>query len=293
MISDFSYVEYYVDNFVLAKFFYQMGLCFEELNPGDLFKNDDQNSILLQQQDINIILSSPVHANSSIYEFIKKHGSGVKDVAFEVSDVSECYDRAIKHGAVSIQQPTKKCINNEAIQIAKIQVYGDTIHSLINKPLKSLIKDPLLESGKKQVPSIFKRIDHLAICVNRGEMARWVDFYQHAFGFEIIHKEMINTGKTGMDSVAISSKNGTVKLVFTEPLPLQKKSQIDIFIDAYQGSGVQHIAFLTEDIISAVSYLQNRRVRFLRIPDVYYNNLVATVPKQFNGLIKTRIDNLF
>ncbi|KAJ5102598.1 hypothetical protein N7532_003127 [Penicillium argentinense] len=232
---------------------------------------------------------------SAIHEQLTIHGDGVADVAFEVKgNIGAVWKRAIENGASAISKPrTVASEGGGSITTATIGTYGDTVHSLINRenypesaPFLPGFQTVQASEGDPinlLLPSVrFLEIDH---CVGNqpwGGVDKVVQYYEKCLEFHrywTVDDKAMCSDYSAMRSIVVASPNETIKMPMNEPAAGKKKSQIEEFVDYYHGSGVQHIAFRTEDIVEAVTHLQKRGVQFLRVPEGYYTDLRQRLSK--------------
>ena len=124
-------------------------------------------------------------------------------------------------------------------------------------------------------------VDHIVGNVELGHMEEWVGFYERVFGMvEMLHfsDEAISTEYSALMSKVVASGNGRIKFPINEPAEGKRKSQIDEYLDFYEGAGAQHIAVATRDIVGTVAELRRRGVAFLTIPAAYYDDVAERVP---------------
>lgn len=284
-VKGIEYLELFVGNLLQAVHFYKTVFGFMPIGQKDKNEDSTTTSILLQQNDIYIVLTSPLNSNSECSLHIQKHGDGVKDIALSSNDATMAFNNAIKLGAVPILAPT--IIEDEYCRITKstIATFGDTQHSFIQRTEKSKI---FLPNFKPLINDSFNHngdlldIDHLAICVAEGTLSRWSDFYKTVLGFTEFYKENIYSGNSGMNSIVVQNKLENCKFTMLEPISGKDKSQIQKFIDNYEGDGVQHIAFSTDNIVQTVNDIRNRGMDFLSIPTTYYTALPERIPEVQN-----------
>ncbi|ANB13311.1 4-hydroxyphenylpyruvate dioxygenase [Sugiyamaella lignohabitans] len=226
-----------------------------------------------------------------IQDHISRHGDAVKDVAFAVDDVKSIFKAAVANGSKPIQEPTTFSDEFGSVIIAKINTYGDTTHSLIQRngysgvflpgyrkcvetqdPLNLLINDNIQ----------LEAIDH---CVgNQGwnEMDDACDYYEKTLGFHrfwSVDDKDISTEFSALKSVVMASPDERIKMPINEPAVGKKKSQIEEFVDFYDGPGVQHIALRTDDILHTVRCMRARGVDFISVPSTYYETIKARLAK--------------
>lgn len=217
-----------------------------------------------------------------IYESLEQHGDAVKDVAFEVDDVEAVYDHAVRNDAVSVQEPRVSYDEEGSVTTAIIRTYGDTTHTLLSRTAyhgpflpgyrtqPASKADPLLQ----HLPSIpIHTIDHCVGNQDWNSMQAACEFYEKALSFHrfwSVDDSEISTEFSALNSIVMASPNNVVKMPINEPAPGKKKSQIEEYVDFNAGAGVQHIALLTDDIITSVTNLRYRGVEFISVPDTYY-----------------------
>lgn len=267
-----DYVEFLVSNIHHAVHFYRNSLGFKKIAYlGPETGVHDKISFIMEQGNIRIILTSTVN-NKFILNHINKHGDGVHDIAFVVSNVQIAFEHALKHGAQAVLEPTifedKEC----AIKKATIQAFGDTTHTLIERNSSDLFYLPYYKflSDEYNLLNNFHSIDHFAICTHQGTMNDVARFYKNVFLFTEIHNEYVHTGKSGMNSKVVQSPFDGLKITIAEPVNDKCRSQIEDYIHNYGSAGIQHVAFTTENILQTVKHLKNAGVDFLLIPPAYY-----------------------
>ncbi|KAJ5322069.1 4-hydroxyphenylpyruvate dioxygenase [Penicillium brevicompactum] len=224
---------------------------------------------------------------AEIHEHLTVHGDGVKDVAFRiVGDIDAVWKRAVENGARAVAEPRAVAVDGHGMLVsATIGTYGDTVHSLINRERYSedapflpgyraiTAEDPIT----KLLPEVdFLEIDHCVGNQSWGGVDSIVQYYEECLDFHrywtVDDKDMCSE-YSAMRSIVIASPNETIKMPMNEPATGKKQSQIEEFVNYYHGAGVQHIAFRTNDIVTAVSQLQARGVQFLNVPAAYYADL--------------------
>lgn len=243
----------------------------------------DSVSIVLKQGEVLIQISSPLHSTSPIADHVRRHGFSAKDIAFCVPDAESCYYEALKRGAVGVYSPTRLSDSNGHVIYSAIKTYGDTIHSFIDrKSYKGVFLpgfarfDTIYPQTPMSSEAGLKCIDHVVGNVELGKMNAWVKFYEEVLGFsQLMHfsDKEISTEYSALMSKVMNGGSGRIKLPINEPAEGRRKSQIEEYLEFNEGPGVQHIAFATDDIISTVSELRKRGVRFLFVPKTYYDEV--------------------
>lgn len=241
----------------------------------------DRVSYVVEQGSIRFVVTGALSPRSPIATSVMEHGDGVHDVAITVSDAAAAYDAALARGAVGLQPPTIEEDDQGKLVRASIAAYGDTQHSFIERAAYSGPFYPGFTAENLPLhaaPSINVRlIDHCVANVPKGDLDAWVDFYRRVLGFDqLVHfdDEQISTEYSALMSTVVWDGSKIV-LPINEPADGLKKSQIQEYLDYYGCAGVQHIALRTDDIVSTVSGLRDRGVRFLRVPDAYYEDVRA------------------
>ncbi|WP_264739121.1 4-hydroxyphenylpyruvate dioxygenase [Cytobacillus firmus] len=252
--------------------------------------NRETVSYVLQQRKIRLVITGTLNDSSRVSNFIKKHGDGVKDIALAVDNVETAYNAAVERGAIEIQPPFEIKDAHGTVKKAVIGTYGDTIHTLIERNNYNGVFMPGFEPYQTEVPfedAGFIGIDHVVGNVER--MDEWVNYYANVMGFkEMKHftDKDITTEYSALMS-KVMHNGGRIKFPINEPAEGKRKSQIEEYLEYYNGAGVQHLAILTEDIVSTVSILRKNGVEFLSTPDSYYEMLSERV-----GKIDEEIDKL-
>lgn len=279
-----DFVELYVGNAKQAAYYYQHAWGFQPVAYAGL-ETGKKNSVsyVLQQGKIRIVLTSPLEKGGEINEHINKHGDGVKFVALWVDDARKSYEETTKRGAKSYVEPYEIEDSNGKAVISGIHTYGETIHLFIER---GEYEGPFLpgyrvyDTKAKSADTGLKFIDHMVGNVGWNEMNKWVEFYGKVMGFAQLvsfDDKDISTDYTALMSKVMSNGNGRIKFPINEPAKGKKKSQIEEYIDFYNGAGVQHIALATDNIIETVTQLRDRGVEFLYVPETYYDDLLDRV----------------
>jgi 4-hydroxyphenylpyruvate dioxygenase len=235
------------------------------------------------QDKIRLVLTSPLHSGTAIGEHIDAHGDGVKIIALTVDDATYAYEETMRRGAKSYLTPIKLEDEHGYIVQSGIRTYGEVVHLFIERTNYDGVFLPGFEQTKSHyhpTPTGLKYIDHMVGNVALGDMNKWVGFYQEVLGFAQIMSfddKDISTKYTALMSKVVSNGDGKIKFPINEPAAGLKKSQVDEYLEFYEGAGVQHIALATDDIISTVTQLRDRGVEFLQVPSTYYDELLARV----------------
>jgi 4-hydroxyphenylpyruvate dioxygenase len=254
----------------------------------------DRVSRVVEQGRIRFVLTGTLRSDTEIARHHARHGDGVKVIALSVPDVDHAYGEAVTRGATGLSEPHDLEDDSGAVRIADIAAYGDTIHRFVDR---SAYDGPFLpgyesfhDENPETVEPMFFGIDHIVGNVELGSMEQWVGYYERVFGMtEMIHftDEAISTEYSALMSKVVTTGDGRVKFPINEPAEGKRKSQIDEYLEFYEGPGAQHIALSTRDIVGAVEYLEALGVEFLRTPDSYYDAVPGRV-----GEIDQSLDDL-
>ncbi len=279
-----DYVEFYVGNAKQAAHYYKTAFGFQSFAYAGLETGmKDRSSYVITQDKIKIVLTSPLNAESPINDHLAKHGDGVKVVALWVDDATKSWEETTKRGAKSYMEPTKEEDQHGYVVRSGIHTYGDTVHIFVERSNYNGVFLPNYrkwESHYNPAPVGLKYVDHMVGNVGWGEMNKWVEFYAKVMGFAQLisfDDKDISTDYTALMSKVMSNGNGRIKFPINEPAEGKKKSQIEEYIDFYNGAGVQHIAVATDNIIHTVTEMKNRGVEFLYVPSNYYDDLLDRV----------------
>lgn len=281
-----DYVELYVGNAKQAAHYYMSAWGFQPLAYRGLETGSrDTVSYVLEQDKIRLVLTSPLQPGGPINEHINRHGDGVKVIALWVDDATDAWKQTTARGGVSYMKPEVKEDSDGRVVLSGIHTYGETVHIFVERKDYRGVFMPGFRKwnpGFRSAAIGLRFIDHMVGNVGWNEMNKWVAFYAKVMGFAQIisfDDKDISTEYTALMSKVMSNGNGRIKFPINEPAEGRKKSQIEEYIDFYQGAGVQHIAVATDNIIETVSHLKNRGVEFLYVPDTYYDTVLDRVGK--------------
>ncbi len=279
-----DYLELYVSNARQAAYYYKSAFGFKSLAYAGLETGlRDRESYVVVQDKIRLVLTSPLQSGTDIGRHIDQHGDGVKVTALWVDDATRAYEEAMKRGATSYMEPvTEKDKDGEVVR-SGIFSYGEVVHIFVERKNYNGVFLPGFQPWNPSYeaePVGLKFVDHMVGNVELGRMNYWVDFYRDVMGFKQIMSfddKDISTDYTALMSKVMSNNNGRIKFPINEPAPGKKKSQVDEYLEFYEGEGVQHIAVATDDIIDTVTKLRDRGVEFLRVPHTYYEQVLDRV----------------
>lgn len=285
-----DYVEFYVGNAKQAAHYYKTAFGFQSLAYKGLETGSkDEVSYVLQQGKIRLVLTTPLNSKSPINDHLRKHGDGVKVIALWVDDAHKAYEETTKRGAKSYFEPRVHRDDFGEIVTSGIYTYGETVHVFVERKNYNGIFFPgyvAWNSDYNPPNAGLKFIDHMVGNVGWGEMDTWVKWYEEVMGFVnflSFDDKQIHTEYSALMSKVMSNGNGRIKFPINEPAKAAKRSQIEEYLDFYEGSGVQHLAVATDDIISTVKQLRANGVEFLPPPpQAYYD----AIPKRLGDHMK-------
>jgi 4-hydroxyphenylpyruvate dioxygenase len=285
-INGTDYIEFYVGNAKQAAHYYQCAFGFQlTAYRGPETGVRDKVSYLLTQNKIRLVLTSALGPDGPIADHVNKHGDGVRDIALWVDDARDAHAKAVERGARSVRAPEVMKDDRGEVVVAAIGIYGDTIHSLVER---RHYRGPFFPGFEPRTPHFqasptgLLHVDHCVGNVELGKMDVWVKFYEDVMGFKNIltfDDADISTEYSALMSKVMSSGNERIKFPINEPAEGKKKSQIDEYLEFYRGPGVQHLALATSDIVDTVTSLRDRGIEFLSVPTSYYDELQGRVGK--------------
>jgi 4-hydroxyphenylpyruvate dioxygenase len=242
----------------------------------------DHKSFVLKSGSIRFVINGAVSPDSPLIAHHAKHGDGVVDISLEVPDVDKCIEQAKRAGARVVREPEDLTDEHGTVRIASIGTYGETVHTLVDRSrytgpyLPGYVAKTSTYVKREGAPKrLFQALDHIVGNVELGKMDEWVAFYNRVMGFvnmaEFIGDD-IATDYSALMSKVVANGNHRVKFPLNEPAVAKRKSQIDEYLEFYNGPGAQHLALATNDIIRSVDELRANGIEFLDTPDSYYED---------------------
>ncbi len=284
LLRGYDAIEYWVGNAKQAAYYYRSAFGFRlTAYAGPETGVRDRASYVVEQGAIRLVLTSGLDADSEILEHHRRHGDAVRDVAFQVPDAQHAFSLAVERGATPRQEPHSREDEHGKVQLASIAVFGDTIHTFVQRDgyhgpflpgYVEVADDPVAR------PVGLQGVDHVVANVEEGRMDEWAAFYERILAFAPLRHfddEDISTDYTALMSKVLADGEGRIKIPINEPAQGLKRSQIDEYLEANAGPGIQHLALSTEDIVSTVSQLRDRGIGFLEVPEEYYDDAEARV----------------
>jgi len=298
-INGTDHIELWVGNAKQAAHFYQTCMGFSLIAyAGPETGIRDRASYVLEQNKIRLVLTSGLRSNSPIANHVHRHGDGVKVLALAVDDARQSFHETTARGAVPAGEPQVLNDQNGEVVITSIRTYGETVHTFVER---SRYHGPFLpgfqpcHSSIPTSPVGLQYVDHCVGNVELGKMDEWIRFYEDVMGFRLLitfDDEDISTEYSALMSKVVSNGNGYIKFPINEPAKGRRKSQIDEYLEFYEGAEVQHTALATNDILYTVSELRRRGMDFLYVPETYYDDIHARVGEIEEDLNELRKQNI-
>ncbi len=294
-----DYVEFYVGNAKQAAHYYKTAFGFQsEAYAGLETGVRDRASYVLKQDKIRLVLTTALNSNSPIGEHVKKHGDGVKVVALWVEDARYSYEETVKRGAKSFMEPVVEKDENGEVVRAGIYAYGETVFIFVERKNYNGLFLPgykKWESSYNPAPVGLKYVDHMVGNVGWNQMNVWVKWFEDVMGFVnflSFDDKQITTEYSALMSKVMANGNGRIKFPINEPAEGKKRSQIEEYLDFYEGEGVQHIAVATDDIVKTVTEMRARGVEFLSAPPQAYYDMAPDRLAKFNHKLQEDVKKL-
>ncbi|HXD76285.1 MAG TPA: 4-hydroxyphenylpyruvate dioxygenase [Puia sp.] len=279
-----DYVEFYVGNAKQAAHFYRSAFGFQPLAySGPETGNRETVSYVVRQHKLTFVFTTALRPDHPVAAHVHLHGDGVKALALRVDDAAAAWKETTARGGKSYMEPVTLTDKSGEVTISGIHTYGDTIHLFVERKTYSGVFLPGFRDWKPEYnpPSTgLLYVDHCVGNVGWNRMDPWVRFYEDVMGFRNIlsfDDNDISTEYSALMSKVMSNGNGFVKFPINEPAEGKKKSQVEEYLEFYQGEGVQHVALATANIVETVTQLRDRGVEFLQVPSSYYRDLVDRV----------------
>jgi 4-hydroxymandelate synthase len=264
-INGIDHVEWYVGNLEKSAESLCHDFGFAVSTSRDPDPDDGSRTVVLRHGPVTLLLTAALDPRHPAAEFVQRHGDAVASIAFSTDDVQKAFDVAVAAGARPVAGPAFAERDGSQVGTAIVSGFGDVTHRLVEHQAPAPADD--LGDG------LLAALDHVAICLPAGELDTTVEFYRDAFGLAQIFDERIEVSGQAMLSKVMQDNDGQVTFTLIEPDRTRQPGQIDEFLAAHGGAGVQHLAFRTADIARAVRALTSRGVEFLPAPPGYYRAL--------------------
>ncbi|MCX9156446.1 4-hydroxyphenylpyruvate dioxygenase [Niveibacterium sp. 24ML] len=277
----FEFVEYTApDPRLLGELFLQLGF-------KAVARHRSKDVTLYRQGEINFIVNA--EKDSFAQSFAREHGPSACAMAFRVRDAKAAYERALALGA----EPHAQQYGLMELQIPAIKGIGGCPIYLVDRYGGPSIYDVdfvALDDEVEHQGFGLTYIDHLTHNVQRGRMKVWSSYYEKLFNFREIRYFDIEGKLTGLKSQAMTSPCGQIRIPINESS--DDKSQIEEFLHAYNGEGIQHIALGTDDIIATVEGMRAKGIKFLDTPDTYYDMVDTRVKGHAEDVARLRANRI-
>ncbi|MEG4227613.1 4-hydroxyphenylpyruvate dioxygenase [Microcoleus sp. N9_B2] len=259
---EFDRIQFYTEDAVASRDWFVSKLGFRATAQ---YPSSHTHTEVVNSGNICFVLSSPLTSASPVASWLKLHPPGIADVGFRVKNIEVTLARAAAEGA-KVLQPIEEGLNQRGcFKWAKIAGWGDLSHTLI----EGIGENPLLPNSA-ELP-LFTKIDHVVLNVEVGDLSSAVSWYQKVLGFAPQQNFDIQTEKSALRSQVMVHAEGGVQFPINEPA--SANSQIQEFLSANRGPGIQHMALQTADIVGVVTDLRSCGLPFLPVPPTYYSEL--------------------
>jgi len=280
-----DYVEFYVGNAKQAAHYYRSVLGFQpHAYAGPETGQKDKVSYVVKQQKMQFVFTTPLKTDHPVSEHIHRHGDGVKVLALRVQDATKAWEDTTARGGKSYMEPQRLSDDKGEVVLSGIHTYGEVVHIFVERKNYQGAFMPGFREWKtphfSNTETGLLYVDHCVGNVGWNQMNPWVKFYEEVMGFRNIltfDDNDISTEYSALMSKVMSNGNGYVKFPINEPAEGKKKSQVEEYLEFYNGEGVQHVAMATNDIVHTVTELRNRGMEFLQVPSSYYDDLFERV----------------
>jgi 4-hydroxyphenylpyruvate dioxygenase len=276
-------VEFWVGNARQAAHFYCTGWGFKLVGyAGPETGIRDRCSYVLEQGELRFVLTASMREGTEISRHVARHGDGIRDVALRVADAAAAFNLAVSRGAVPVAGPSEEKDDHGVVRRATIAAFGETVHTFVERSSYSGTYSPGFQARETPADSLappgLRDFDHSVANVELNRMNFWVEFYEKVLGFRLIQgftDADISTEYSALMSKVVSDGVGRIKFPINEPAPAKRRSQVEEYLDFFNGPGVQHVAIRTDDILTSVRALEARGIEFMRVPDTYYDELAV------------------
>ena len=281
-----DHIEFYVGNAKQAAHYYQSAFGFQSIAyAGPETGQKDKASYVVRQNKITLVFTTALKTCNAIANHVYLHGDGVKIIALLVDNAEMAWKETTKRGGKNFMEPSHLKDEYGEMVLSGIYTYGETVHLFVER---KNYRGPFMpgyvqwKSHYKPATTGLQHVDHCVGNVGWNQMEPWVRFYEEVMGFRNIlsfDDEDISTEYSALMSKVMSNGNGFIKFPINEPAEGKKKSQVEEYLEFFNGEGVQHVAMATNNIIETVTKLRDRGVQFLKVPDSYYDDLNDRVGK--------------
>ncbi|HMH22329.1 MAG TPA: 4-hydroxyphenylpyruvate dioxygenase [Puia sp.] len=279
-----DYVEFYVGNAKQVANYYKSAFGFQSIAyAGPETGSKDKSSYVVRQNKLTFMFTTALRTGNEVANHVYLHGDGVKVLALRVDDATSAWKETTARGGRSYMEPTTLEDKEGKVVLSGIHTYGETVHIFVERRNYRGAFMPGFREWKtvyNPPPTGLLYVDHCVGNVGWNQMDPWVRFYEQVMGFRNIlsfDDKDISTEYSALMSKVMSNGNGYVKFPINEPAEGKKKSQVEEYLEFYNGEGVQHVALATDNIVATVTQLRDRGVEFLQVPTAYYGDLLDRV----------------
>jgi 4-hydroxymandelate synthase len=230
----------------------------------------------LGKDQIRLLVTQPLASHHPAASYVGRHGDGVADIALGVADAAAAFETAVRRGARPVAGPAR----HGQIVTASVFGFGDVVHTFVQRPASGGGSDERALPGLVPTTAAvsvrdtgLREVDHFAVCVDDGDLAATVEFYERVLDFDLIFTERIEIGRQAITTTVVQSKSGAVTLTLIEPDGSRERGHVAEFLTSHGGPGVQHIAFTADSVVRAIDLIEGRGVDFLSAPATYYGLL--------------------
>jgi len=292
-----DHIELYVGHLEEAAEWFCSGFGFQVMGrSGPETGQRGRRGLLLEQGQVRLVLTQALATSDEAADYVVLHGDGVKDVALRTADAAAAFHEAVRRGALPVHEPrVYEGPHGRLVRATVSSPVGDMVHSFIQREAPESdfwpgVFQPVVPRPPQR--ELMRSLDHVALCLMPGTLQDTVHAYARIFGLRESHEENVETQYGGMNSKVMQDASGRVCFPMQEPKPGKLPGQLDLFLGKHRGPGVQHLAFLCDDILASVRELRERDVGFLDCPPGYYEAMPARVGRLAEDLEVLRANHV-
>ncbi|MGC8474124.1 MAG: 4-hydroxyphenylpyruvate dioxygenase [Candidatus Dormibacteria bacterium] len=298
LLEGVDHIEFFVGNARQAAHFYRSAFGFDVVGySGPETGVRDRASYVLRQGEVVLVMTAPLGPDGEIADHVRRHGDGVRTLAFQVEDAGAAFQEAVARGARPVAEPHVVEDSEGAVRLATVRTFGDTVHTFVEREeYQGVFLPGYRREFKAGAGSGLHVVDHCVCNVELTRMDEWVSWYNRVFGFDVFQefdeKDIATQYSALRSKVVRGGRGGSITFPINEPAKGLKRSQIEEYLDYYHGPGVQHIALHTGDIVETVGWLRRQGAEFLAAPRAYYESLPDRIGDIDEDLEKLRELNI-
>ncbi len=275
VLQGIDHVEFWVGNARQAAHWYVWGMGFTPR--ATITSRPDRVSHVLTQGDIRLVVTGATHADSPVAAHVARHGDGVRTIGFLVDDVDIALTRAVEGGATVVHEPAPASDDRGYGRVAAVAAFGSVVHAFVEHreivdEVPDAVRATIPPPGPDLPPVGLVAIDHVVGNVEADTLGEWVEHHRAVLGVHPLAEfgADVSTARSALRSVVLRDDSGRVTLPVNEPAEGTHQSQIQEFLDANDGPGIQHLAVRTDDIVATVAALTARGVALLELEPGYH-----------------------